>query len=85
VPTPWSKISTEKLRPKLATVPASDQVNTLPAGFPKFVVSPTAWSGADIKNDPSPERCTLILTQDQITELEQACSKFQGMRRLSIV
>ncbi|PVH70324.1 Clavaminate synthase-like protein [Cadophora sp. DSE1049] len=72
---------TKTLRPKVpgATVQTGDQTNTLPAGFPKSVVSPTAWSGADIKKDPSPERYTLTLTQDQITELEQACSKFQGL------
>jgi len=69
----------------VATPCSGDQANTLPTGFPKSIVSKTAWTGVDINNDPAPERYTLTLNQHQIAEVEQACRKFQGMRYPSIV
>jgi hypothetical protein len=63
----------------MATIAERDRMNnSLPAGFPKTVVSPTAWTGADFENDPSRERYTLTLNQAQIMELEQACHNFEG-------
>lgn len=65
---------------QIATVAERDRMNnSLPAGFPKTVVSPTAWTGADFENDPSRERYTLTLNQAQIMELEQACHNFEGL------
>ncbi|KAH6723798.1 hypothetical protein BKA61DRAFT_664521 [Leptodontidium sp. MPI-SDFR-AT-0119] len=63
----------------VATGPADDQRSILPAGFPKSIASETAWTGTDIKNNPTPERYTLTLNKDQIAELEQACRKFQEL------
>jgi hypothetical protein len=52
---------------------------SLPAGFPKSIASPTAWTGADFENDQSQERYSLLLNEAYITELEQACHDFEGM------
>jgi hypothetical protein len=52
----------------------------IPAGFPKSIISPTAWTGADFdfEHDPSQERYRLTLNEAQIMELEQACHNFKG-------
>ncbi len=51
----------------------------MPAGFPNSIVSSTTWSGVDFDNDTDRKRYTLSLNEAQILELEQACSKFNGM------
>jgi hypothetical protein len=64
----------------MTTITKPDQENSgIPAGFPKSIVSPTAWTGADFENDPGRERYTLRLNEAQIKELEQACRNFKGM------
>ncbi|KAL2075195.1 hypothetical protein VTL71DRAFT_137 [Oculimacula yallundae] len=60
-------------------VPDIRQKDTLPTGFPNSVISATAWTGADTKDDIAPERYIIPLNNDQIAELEQACSKFQAL------
>jgi hypothetical protein len=52
---------------------------SLPAGFPKVIVSPTAWTGADFNNSHGQERYILILSEGEVKELKQACRKFEGM------
>jgi hypothetical protein len=52
---------------------------SLPAGFPKSIASPSAWTGADFENDQSRERYSLLLTDAHVAELEQACHKVEGM------
>ncbi|KAG4442198.1 hypothetical protein IFR05_002308 [Cadophora sp. M221] len=82
-PTSWVPIKPHEAdyfsHVQIATVPADSERNTLPAGFPKSIVSETAWTGTDIKNDPTPERYILTLNQDQVAELEEACRKFREL------
>ncbi|PMD57402.1 Clavaminate synthase-like protein [Hyaloscypha bicolor E] len=52
---------------------------TLPAGFPKSIVSPTAWTGTDFDNDQNQERYILVLNEGDVKELEQACRNFEGL------
>jgi hypothetical protein len=65
----WSMTITEPNRDK-----------SIPAGFPKSIISPTAWTGANFnfEHDPSQERYRLTLNEAQIMELEQACHNFKG-------
>lgn len=65
--------------PSAATNEAGRENCSLPPGFPKSIVSPTAWTGADIENDPSQERYSLIFNEADIEELEKACEYFKGM------
>jgi hypothetical protein len=62
-----------------AAIPEPDHENNrVPAGFPKSIISPTAWTGADFANGLGRQRYTLTLNDAQITELEQACNNFKG-------
>lgn len=69
----------------MAKLPLDKQASILPAGFPQYIRSECAWTGADIENDPTPEHFILTLSEGQIAELEQACSEFQGKRSPYIV
>jgi hypothetical protein len=63
----------------MTTIVEPDRENRrMPAGFPKLIVSPTAWTGVDFENDPGTERYTLRLDEAQVKELEQACHTFKG-------
>lgn len=48
----------------------------IPTGFPKCIVSPTAWTGADFENGEGRERYSLVLDEAEVVEIEQACDKF---------
>jgi hypothetical protein len=66
------------LNHKGATEFEHDDNNSLPAGFPKSIASPTAWSGAELTHDRDAERYSIALTDVHISEIEKACNGFKG-------
>lgn len=65
--------------PRAAIREPDRENNFVPSGFPKSIISPTAWTGADFANDTGRQRNTLTLNDAQITELEQACDNFKEL------
>jgi hypothetical protein len=65
-------------KPATSITESSRENGGIPAGFPKLIVSPTAWTGADFENNLGRERYTLKLNEALINELEQACDNFKG-------
>jgi hypothetical protein len=76
----WSKTtkSAAAKEPKSATTEFDRGKGGIPAGYPKSIASPTAWSGADFEEGEKCGRCSLILDETEIEELEEACRKFKG-------
>jgi hypothetical protein len=74
----WPLRPRTQKKPTTAITEPDRENGGIPAGFPKSIVSPTAWTGADFENDPGRERYTLSLNDVQINELEQACHNFKG-------
>ncbi|KAG9239331.1 hypothetical protein BJ875DRAFT_365839 [Amylocarpus encephaloides] len=55
------------------------QRGTIPPTFPNSIVSPTAWSGADLELDLDQQQYCLLLDELQIAELEQASRNFKEL------
>lgn len=56
--------------------PGYNALDELPAGFPKQLNTPSAWTGEDLKDDPS--KYIVELSTEDIAEAEQAVKSFQG-------
>jgi len=75
----------EFLPQKTSTQSYADAPSGIPKGFPKVIVSPSAWTGVDFSDESQRERCNLVLDESYIKELEQACMKFEGLSSSKII